>query len=93
MYMYNDVDTCDHARNKRHSQSKQLGLQVLKFKGPTLLRRDWLQHLTLDWQQLNSVRLRSILNEHAEVFKDELGTVREAKVQIHVKPHAQPHYC
>ena len=82
-----------------NNQSKHLSMQVLKDKGPTLLGRDWLHHLKLDWQRLNTVRqhtdrrLQTILSEHAEVFKDELGAVREVKVQIHVKPNAQPHFC
>ena len=79
-------------------QKQQLSLQVLQTKGPTLLGRDRLHELVLDWGQLNIVRqhadqgLQSLLEEYAEV-KEDLGAVCEVKVQIHVKPHAQPRYC
>lgn len=79
-------------------QSKQLSLQVLKFGGPTLLGRDWLKQLILDWKQLNTIsqqtnqHLQRILNNHAEIFKRELGSLRGVKVQIHVKPQALPRY-
>ena len=79
-------------------QEKQLTLQVLKFNGPTLLGRDWLKHIVLDWKQLNTIRqasqkrLDQLLEEHTEVFKDELGSLKDVKVHIHVKPDAKPHF-
>ena len=55
-------------------QSKQLSLQVLKKEGPTLLGRNWLRYLVLDWKQLNIVRqqtsdaLQKVLDNYSEVF-------------------------
>ena len=62
-------------------QSKKLRLQVLKTKGPTLLGRDWLRDLVLDWKQLNRVhsssnsRLQQVLERYPNVFRDELGKI------------------
>ena len=80
-------------------QEKQLTLQVLKSEGPTLLGRDWLKHIVLDWKSLKNIkqaaknRLELLLEENAEVFKDELGSLKDVKVHIHVKTDAQPHFC
>ena len=79
-------------------QSKQLRLQVLKRNGPTLLGRNWLKHLVLDWKQINIIRqqtelsLQKVLDSYPEVFKDELGSVQGVKVQLHPKQDAKPHY-
>ena len=40
-------------------QSNLLSLQVLKKEGPSLLGRDWLKHLVLDWKQINFIRQQS----------------------------------
>ena len=37
--------------------------------------------------------MQEVLDDYTDVFKDELGTVKGVKVQIRVKPQAQPHYC
>ena len=79
-------------------QSKQLSLQVLKSNGPTLLGRNWLKHLLLDWKQINIVRqqtelsLQKVLDSYPEVFKDDLGSIQGMKVQLHPKQDAKPHY-
>ena len=79
-------------------QSNQLSLQVLKKEGPSLLGRDWLKHLVLDWKQINFVRqqsnsaLQKVLDSYPEVFRDELGSIEGVKVQLHLKQDAKPHY-
>ena len=79
-------------------QSKKLSLQVLSNEGPSLLGRDWLKHLVLDWKQLNSIRqqnmqsLQEVLDDHADVFKEELGTLQGVEVPVRIKPEAQPHF-
>ena len=37
------------------SQVKQLPLLIVPTDGPSLLGRDWLQQIVLDWRQLNKV--------------------------------------
>ena len=83
---------------KYQSQQCQLSLQVVDTSGPTLLGRDWLKHLVLDWHQISTLenfatkKLSKILEDYADVFKNELGSIRDVKVHIHVKKDAQPHY-
>ena len=79
-------------------QSEQLSLQVLQKEGPTLLGRNWLRYLVLDWKQLKIVRqqtsdaLQKVLDNYSEVFQDELGSIHGVKVQLHLKQDAKPHY-
>ena len=64
------------------SQQETLALLIVAGDGPSILGRDWLQKLRLDWRALNHLRtallseLQAILNQHKDVFKDELGCVR-----------------
>ena len=40
---------------KVNGQKKQLVLTIVEGDGPSLLGRDWLKHLRLDWQQIAKV--------------------------------------
>ena len=78
-------------------QTAELELVVVAGAGPSLLGRDWLQKIRLDWQSLNQIRpaenLQHLLKRHAEIFSDELGLVAAAPAKIHVDPSAQPRFC
>lgn len=58
---------------QHQGERKELPLIVVHGDGPSLLGRDWLAHLKLDWStifQVNSERgLQSILSQHANVFQ------------------------
>lgn len=59
---------------------------VVSGSGPSLLSRNWLKHLQLDWKQIRTVNveislentpeeiLHTLLNKHKDIFRDELGT-------------------
>ena len=80
------------------TQAKQMKLIVVSGEGPSLLGRNWLQYLKLDWRQIGKVamesatRLNSLLERHQVVFKDELGTVQEQKATLQVRPEASPKF-
>ena len=80
------------------NQHEKLELTVVAGPGPTLLGRDWLRKIRLDWSQLNNIHsiysstLQIILDKHKELFQDELGLVKEVKAEIYVDPTAQPRY-
>lgn len=80
------------------TQTKQLRLVVVAGDGPSLLGRDWLQALRLDWQRIgrvasgNTTGLDSLLDKHKAIFKDELGTVETYKATLQVRPDAQPKF-
>ena len=63
------------------SQRETLPLLVVSGNGPSLLGRDWLLKLHLDWQSLYCLKavlptvpnLQAVIDSHSAVFKDELG--------------------
>ena len=65
-----------------------------KGEGPSLLGRNWLSAIKLDWQQIFKVEvnctLQGVLSCFSEVFKEELGTVQGMKARIHVNPQPSP---
>ena len=79
------------------NQKARLHLLVVAGSGPSLLGRDWLAKIHLDWQnlqQLHTVRqdsLQDILAHHANVFNDELGLVKQTG-KIHIDPKAKPRF-
>ena len=78
-------------------QQEMLSLLIVDGDGPSLLGRDWLRKLRVNWSQLNQVRqtdeLQSILDNHAAVFKEELGHIRDTRANIPVNPMASPRLC
>ena len=62
-------------------QTKDLTLTVVDGDGPTLLGRDWLQHLKLNWSTLNHVsqdersELKSMLDTHSALFSEGLEQI------------------
>ena len=78
-------------------QREELRLLVVEGSGPSLLGRDWLGKLRLDWSELHSIRsqhsaLDNVLAKHQALFKDELGTVRGTTAKIHVAPEVHPRF-
>ena len=83
-----------------NDQTLQLPIIVVEGSGPTLLGRNWLHELRLDWPRIFSVQLdtqhppelAAILDKYPVVFKDELGGLRGAQAKIHVLPGVQPNF-
>ena len=75
-------------------QNKFLPLLVVGGEGPSLLGRDWLTELKLDWCELylihQSLSLQEILENHAPVFKEELGEARGITAKLHVTDIVKP---
>ena len=65
------LGTIDADVSYKH-QTAKLPLVVVEGNGPSLFRRDWLQHINLDWKSLNMVQnqttdaptLSTVLNRH-----------------------------
>ena len=70
------------------SHKERLKFLVVAGPGPSLIGRDWLTKIHLDWQKLNHVQstpsfsLQAILDCHCAVFRDELGLVRGTSAKI-----------
>ena len=86
--------------NVQHGQqeAKQLPLIVVTGNGPSLLGRNWLQHVRLDWKMIKKVtqhsdskkRLQELLEKYKEVFQEELGHIKEFKAKLQVQENAKP---
>ena len=76
-----------------------LPIVVTSGSGPTLLGRNWLQHIPLNWPKLFQIilkvddKLSQLLQFFSDVFKDELGTLQGQKVSIHIDPSVPPKFC
>ena len=79
-------------------QRKQLPLVVVKGYGETLVGRNWLTTMKLDWKknfQLKSAKcteIESLLQSYKEVFKEEKGSIKSHYASLHIR-EAQPKFC
>ena len=77
-------------------QKENLSLLIVEGDGPSLLGRDWLQKVKLDWGKIHHMsesKLHTILGNHSSVFKDELGCVKDIKAKIYVEENGIPKFC
>ena len=77
-------------------QVKQLPLLIVPTDGPSLLGRDCLQEIVLDWKQLNKVHyvhqraLQDVLDQYADLFKPGMGTLKGTTAKIHIQENICP---
>uniref|UniRef100_A0A803JEW5 Gypsy retrotransposon integrase-like protein 1 n=1 Tax=Xenopus tropicalis TaxID=8364 RepID=A0A803JEW5_XENTR len=80
-------------------QSLTLPLVVVKGNRPTLLGRNWLKHLKLNWAKIFTIKqteatfhknLEQILSKHDSLFKEEFGSIKGLKATITVNSDAKP---
>ena len=71
---------------------------MVKGSGPSLLGRDWLQYIQLDWAQLNKVqtehssKLPELLNAHTTLLTPGLGKIESIKAKLCLKKNAKPKF-
>uniref|UniRef100_A0A3B3TFN7 Gypsy retrotransposon integrase-like protein 1 n=1 Tax=Paramormyrops kingsleyae TaxID=1676925 RepID=A0A3B3TFN7_9TELE len=83
-------------------QSADLPLVVVQGNGPSLCGRNWLKKIKLDWKTIKRVSqnakmpapkaLSEVLERYSHVFQDELGTLKDIRAVISVKPNAIPKF-
>ena len=80
-------------------QNGRYTLYVIKGTGTSLLGRDWMRHIRLDWKSIDSAVYsvifpcyQPLLDKYAEVFKDELGTLKHIKAHLQVESQAAPKF-
>ena len=80
-------------------QQHNLKAIVVQGSGLNLLGRDWLQVIQLVWSQILHTSspephsaLENIHAKYADVFTEELGTLKGIKAKLYVDPEAQPKY-
>lgn len=68
-------------------------LVVAKGSGPSLLGRDWLRKIKLNWHEVKYTgTTEDVLQRYSEVFRDELGTLKGMTVKLHIDPNAKPRF-
>ena len=81
---------------EHQGQAATLPLIVTRGQGPSLLGRDWLAALKLNWKEMFSVctntSLQAVLETFQEVFEEGLGTIHGVSATIHVDPEATPQF-
>ena len=76
-------------------QEARLTLLAVHGKGPSLLGRDWIQSLQLNWQEMHSLHsclLSEVLDKHADIFKRGLGTLKGYQAKIYIDHDATPYF-
>ena len=81
---------------EHNDQSLSLPLIVTKGDGPTLLGREWLLLLRLDWHNIfrvdtTSHTLEDILEKHGKILQDRLGTLQGVSAKLYIDKNVQPH--
>ena len=78
-------------------QNKTLTLYVVTGEGPSMLGRDWLTELQLNWHELYCVNqshsLQEILSKHSAVFQGGLGEAIGIKAKLYVSDNVKPCFC
>ena len=77
-------------------QTVQMPLVVVSGDGPTLLERNWLSQLKLNWEkihQVSSPSLCALLSKYDKLFQEGLGIFKDHEAKIEVDPNATPRFC
>ena len=69
-------------------QNAWVPLHVLEGNAPSLMGRNWLHSIKLNWGSIN--KMSSKLDE---VFQEELGVFKNVKATLHVRPDTTPKFC
>ena len=79
-----------------NDQRQSLRLMVTEGSGPTLLGRDWLGALRLDWRSIfqigRSLTLQQVIAEHPEVFRDGLGELKGVTAKLYIDENTRPRF-
>lgn len=77
-----------------------LTLHVVGGSCPSLLGRDWLQNIQLDWASVKTLTthnspltLHQLMKKYANVLKTSLRTMTKFKTRLHLKEGARPRFC
>ena len=78
---------------KYKNQEAKLLLVVVKGRGPSLLGRNWLKVIQLDWRSIKHIptELESLLYKYDELLKEELSIVG-VNAKLSVKQDAIPKF-
>ncbi|XP_061878364.1 uncharacterized protein K02A2.6-like [Entelurus aequoreus] len=85
-----------------NKQRARLPLYVVKGDALSLFGREWLRKVKLDWTMIKTIRathpiqedrtMATVLDSHARVFQEGLGTLKGFEVALTLKPVHQPKF-
>ena len=86
--------------------SRLLSLYVIEGQGPSLMGKEWLNEIKLDWQKLNVAvsdtsvdsvvptnNVERLLQKCKAVFEEGLGVMNTFEAKLQVKEGAKPKFC
>ena len=76
-------------------QTATVPLIVVKGVGPTLLGRNWLQKIRLNWNEIHyvpSAGLQDLLGKYDRIFQEGLGTLKGFEATLDIDPEATPRF-
>ena len=83
-------------RVRHQDQQLELPLVIVAGSGPSLLGRDWLSQMRLDWQSMFATQreetLADVIQRHEEVFQEGLGRMKGAQATLHINPEVEPKF-
>ena len=90
-----------HVEVEYEGQQERLPLLVVAGSGPTLLGRNWLRKLTLNWRDIyrmstdNTLVMSAdtLLQRYPELLKSTIGTIHGVKGHFQVDHDAEPRFC
>ena len=81
---------------EHNGQNQTLPLIVTEGEGPSLIGRDWLATLRLDWQVILTVEqnlsLKQVLDKHSSVFREGLGKLRDVEAKVYIAQNERPRF-
>ena len=88
-----------HVHVRYGEQRAPLVLLVVAGDGPSLLGRNWLKYIRLDWKSIHAIyhsnkspELADLLRQHSAIFTDELGKISQYQAMLQVRPDARPRF-
>ena len=77
-------------------QNVELSLIVVNGQGPSLLGRDWMDKLKLNWQEVHQVKcspLQEMFQKYRTFFTEGIGTWKNYKAKLLVDRSVPPRFC
>ena len=87
-----------NVRVRYGEQKQKLVLVVVAGDGPSLLGRNWLKYIRLDWSGIFAVHtartetVDNLLTQHKVLFSDELGSFKPFTASLKIQPNATPRF-
>ena len=77
------------------TQTYTLPIVVVKGNTPTLVDRNWLEYLKLDWHRLFKIyspELKDLIAQYSDVFRPELGKFTDCELSLLVEDSVHPRF-